>query len=339
MAVFSLSRHESPEPGVYPFDPAKHLRQVADLVSAVFADELDGEGRSALKEMQVVGRLSPILGGMLGATFLGDLVGGYVWIEGGQVLGNVTVQRVDIGGTRWRISNVAVAPEQRGRGIGRSLLLSSLSEIARQGGSWAILQVRVDNPSARHLYESLGFSPVCTDGVWKLPALPASRPGAALDGPLEPLPALDWRDRLDLAQAAQAPLAHWLGPIDQAHYEVGLLRWAGEAFGNWTSLHRVQRWGLHQGNILLGAIETRASGIGEAHRLRFSVRPEARGRLESLLVGQGLRSLAAAAPAPIIAEQSADHAEGVAALEAAGFRPQRVLLSMRRQIIPADALL
>ena len=61
--------------------------------------------------------------------------------------------------------------------------------------------------------------------------------------------------------------------------------------------------------------------------------------LKAPLVGQGLRALAAATPAPIIAEHSGDHVEGVAALEAAGFRPRRVLLSMRRPIVPADELL
>ena len=49
MAVFSLSRNESLEPRVYPFDPRKHMRQVADLVGAVFADEIDADGRSVLR--------------------------------------------------------------------------------------------------------------------------------------------------------------------------------------------------------------------------------------------------------------------------------------------------
>ncbi len=338
MTVFLLSRPESIEPGVYPFDPRKHLRQVADLVGAVFADEMDAEGRNMLREMQMVGWLSPVLGTLLTPAFLGDFVAGYVWIEGERVLGNVTLQRLDYGGTRWRISNVAVAPEHRGRGIARALMLSSLSEIAQQGGSWAVLQVRADNPSARHLYESLGFTGVCLDGIWKLTTLP-KMPTPEPRVPIRPLPARAWRDRFELAQACQTGLAHWAAPVEQFQHEVGILRWAGEAIGNLTGLYRVRRWGARANGLLEGSVETVAAATGEMHKLRFAVRPEARGRLEGALVSQGLRSLVGLPPAPVIAEHSGDHIEGVAALEAAGFRPRRVLLTMRRQIIPADTLL
>jgi hypothetical protein len=275
----------------------------------------------------------------MGSGFLGDFVGGFVWIEGERLLGNATLQRVDFGGTRWRISNVAVLPEYRGRGIARALMLSSLSEIAHQGGAWAILQVRVDNPPARRLYESLGFTEVCQEGIWKLASLPDRLPAPATDVPLQPLPPLAWRDRFELARAAQPQLTQWLAPIEASQYQVGLLHGLGEAIGNWTGLYCVQRWGVHEDGILMGAVETSASLMGDAHRLRLLVRPEAHGLLEGPLVGQGLRALATVTPAPVIAEHSGDHIKGVAALEAAGFRPRRVLLSMRRPIVPADVLL
>jgi GNAT superfamily N-acetyltransferase len=316
------------------------MRQVADLVGAVFADELDPNGRSMLQEMQSVGRFSTLLSGLMSASFLGDFVSGFVWIEGERVLGNVTLQRVDAVGVRWRISNVAVVPEHRGRGIARALMLSSLAAIAQHGGAWAVLQVRVDNPPARRLYESLGFTAVCQEGIWRLPKLPDRLAEPAADIPLVPLSPRAWRSRFELARAGQTPLAQWLAPIESDQYRVGLLRSWGEAIGNWTGLDQVQRWGVQENGLLSGLVETSANTLGGSpHRLRLLVLPEARGRLEKALVCQGLRTLARMPPAPVVAEHSGDHVEGVAALESAGFRPQRVLLTMRRPVMPADALL
>ncbi len=119
-----------------------------------------------------------------------------------------------------------------------------------------------------------------------------------------------------------------------------MTRLLGETLGRLTGLYRVERWGAQGEDQLLGAVETVADGIGRSYRLRFAVRPDAYGRLEQALVSQGLRSLANAAGygrEPVYAAHSGDHAAGVAALEAAGFRVQRMLLTMRRMITPADA--
>ncbi len=337
MAIFALHRRQSLEPGIYPFEPHRHLRQVAELVGEAFASELDAEGRSLLRELHMVGRLGPLLGGLLSSSILGEFVSGFVWIEGDRVLGNLTLQRLDWNGSRWRISNVAVAAAHRGRGIGRSLVLAGLSEIAQRGGSWAILQVRLDNMPARRLYESLGFTAVCQDGIWKLATRPSYMPAANV--PLQPLAALAWRPRFELAQAAQSNLATWIAPIAAEAYRVGLLQAAGEALGTWLGFQRVQRWGAFTNDRLMGIVEVWTTVFDDVYRLRLAVRPAARGRLEQALIAQGLRALTAQPPAPVVIEHSGDHVEAVAALEAFGFKPQRVLLTMRRPITPEDALL
>jgi hypothetical protein len=53
-------------------------------------------------------------------------------------------------------------------------------------------------------------------------------------------------------------------------------------------------------------------------------------------VARGLLSLAGRGRRPIVVQHSGDHAEGVAALAAAGFHVQRDLITMRRAITPAD---
>jgi hypothetical protein len=85
----------------------------------------------------------------------------------------------------------------------------------------------------------------------------------------------------------------------------------------------------------MGIVEARAGAIAP-HSLRFLVHPTARGDLEPMLVARGLRDLACAGGGPVSVEHAADHTEGVAALETAGFRPQRILVTMRRRIKPGD---
>lgn len=56
--------------------------------------------------------------------------------------------------------NLAVHPEQRGRGLGRTLLTEALAQARAQGAQVAWLEVRPSNGPARALYASFGFKEV-----------------------------------------------------------------------------------------------------------------------------------------------------------------------------------
>jgi ribosomal-protein-alanine N-acetyltransferase len=56
------------------------------------------------------------------------------------------------------INNLAIAPEERGRGAGTALLQRVLQEGERLGARRATLEVRASNLAALRLYERLGFS-------------------------------------------------------------------------------------------------------------------------------------------------------------------------------------
>lgn len=336
MAVYVFGRTDTVRDGPQPFDPGRHMRQVADLVGQVFADELDARGRNALRDMALAGRLSPYLGGVISQALFSDYVSGYVWVEQGRVIGNVSLQPVDQGGLRWRISNVAVASEHRGRGIAKALMAESLHEIARHGGSWALLQVRADNPVAHQLYLGLGFTDVCREGVWRLATAPDPLPMPDPAVPLEPLHTLTGAEWWELARAARTPLAQWAEPLDASRYRLGPAKVVGEWLARRIGFCRVERWAAWQGQRLMGAVESVANLAGGTDTLRFAVLPEARGTLEQGLVVRGLHALAGAAWRPVMVEHSGDHSEGVAALEAAGFRIQRDLVTMRRATTPAD---
>jgi ribosomal-protein-alanine N-acetyltransferase len=58
------------------------------------------------------------------------------------------------------VTNFAVHPEARQRGIGRQLLATLLEHYRRHGATRAALEVRVGNEAARRLYQELGFREV-----------------------------------------------------------------------------------------------------------------------------------------------------------------------------------
>ncbi|QDZ14930.1 tRNA (adenosine(37)-N6)-threonylcarbamoyltransferase complex transferase subunit TsaD [Humibacter ginsenosidimutans] len=64
------------------------------------------------------------------------------------------------GGADADIQTIAVAPVARRLGLGRALMHAMIDESSRRGAHEVFLEVRADNPSAQHLYESLGFEAI-----------------------------------------------------------------------------------------------------------------------------------------------------------------------------------
>ena len=78
----------------------------------------------------------------------------YVAEEDGRPLGGCGVWMIAGEGN---ITNVAIAPEARNRGIGTALLRHLMAEGDREGLTAYTLEVRVSNAAAIHVYEKLGF--------------------------------------------------------------------------------------------------------------------------------------------------------------------------------------
>ena len=153
--------HKQVEQGIRPFDIGRDLKPVAELIARAFANELDSRGTAALREMHIMGHMSGIIRLLNRSTGeFNDMFSGFVWLEEGRVVGNVTVQRAANHSERWQIANVAVAQKHRGRGIARQLLWRALDHIRSSGGRWAVLQVYENNNAARHLYINMGFENV-----------------------------------------------------------------------------------------------------------------------------------------------------------------------------------
>jgi ribosomal-protein-alanine N-acetyltransferase len=103
---------------------------------------------------------------------------------GGYVVTWIVVDQADI-------SNLAVAPDRRRRGLGRRLLEAAIAGVQGAGARTVFLEVRESNAAALHLYDSRGFAmigrrrryyrnPIEDALVLRLDLFGASTPSAAL---------------------------------------------------------------------------------------------------------------------------------------------------------------
>ncbi len=79
---------------------------------------------------------------------------------------------IPLGQGVYELSKMAIAPESRGRGLGRRLLLHAIAEARALGATSLFLGSSTKLPSAVHLYESVGFRHVPPDS---LPPSPYTR--------------------------------------------------------------------------------------------------------------------------------------------------------------------
>lgn len=254
-----LTRKEPPLPeavdpsftGVRPVNFKRDLAPLADLIELAFSESMDSSGRAAIREMRMLSRMGAGLGMF---SSVNDLISGispgYVWIEAGRLVGNVSVYPAALPRSSpptYIIANVATDPAFRGRGIARRLMQTALAAIQAEGARrWAvrraapattrrvaaILQVEAGNHAARHLYDSLGFTADAAFTHWRRSA------AARLPQPLDNPPYItrrrrgEWRAEYALAQRTRPALTPdrpgvvgWLRPLSVDLFRPDWSRW------------------------------------------------------------------------------------------------------------------
>lgn len=320
----------SPSSGMRRFELQRDLPQLADLIELAFQAELERTGNRIVSEMRQMARLWPLLW-LVGTAdpTLSPLMGGYVWIEDGQLVGNVTLSYETRHRGVWNIGNVAVHPAYRGQGIAGQLLEASLRDAQERGALWVILEVQRDNLAAQRLYRRLGFEVYDATAHLRLPArkrpvetvppslaLRTRRPG-------------DWRGLYGLFHSATPAAAQEIRPLNADDYRLGVLD---------RLIRRVQRllhirghfdWVLEQGGQIVALLRTTTYYARTTHSLHLTVRPSNRGSIEEGLLAAGLSNLSRFRGHHIVSTVSTSHREAQLAFDRAGFQTVRLLDQMR----------
>jgi len=268
----ATAARSSSRSGLRAVDPRRDLAGLADLIELAFADSLDPSGRRMAQEMRRFGRLGWI-GWLFGHLMLPPAAypQGYVWVEGGRVVGNASLLRVEGTAGRWVLANVAVHPQHRRRGIARSLLAACLELAARHWAQEIVLQVKARNEGARALYRQFGFVDQGTWVSWRKAAPSAAVASGGRSA--RPRRDEDWSSQWALAQRV-APLGFvWPHPLRASLFRPA--PWYGsEAWAHWT-------W--PSSGAPLATLSARVGGDGGT-QLYLLCEPEALGHAEAPLL-------------------------------------------------------
>ncbi len=313
--------------GLRPVNLRRDLAEIADLIEICFGPTLDSGGRSAIQEMRILSRSGPVLWLVSRLGHAVPFMQGFVWIEAGHVVGNVSITPAGFG-QGWVVANVAVHPAYRRRGIARQLVLAALQRIARRG-AFATLQVDADNDHARTLYESLGFRSERTFTRWRRSG--HLRPPEALPD-LPPIRRAARRDSAALYTLAQRVRPNlrgglgWLRPTEPAALRpsrLGGLRY-------FLSGRRTDIWMVpapdDQGGIDAAlCVDQRMGGLVMAFDLL--VERERRSELDGMLLNFLLRRFEGR-HVPVVTDHPADDDLTGSVLHDYFFRPERTLVHM-----------
>jgi ribosomal protein S18 acetylase RimI-like enzyme len=154
---------------VRPLNILRDLPRVADLIELCFADNMDGDGRSYVRQMRRASRDASFMRWASNAIESASMpLSGFVWEQDGRIIGNASLVPFRHKGKRvYLVANVATHPEHRRKGIARILTERAMQHARQRGGDELWLHVRADNPGAVQMYTDLGFVERARRTTWR----------------------------------------------------------------------------------------------------------------------------------------------------------------------------
>lgn len=319
--------------GIRPINLNTDLAGLADLMEHAFS--MDEAGRAVIRELRLLSKGGGLVGILSGLDrLLGNLQQGFVWLEDGQIVGNITISPATVPrefGKGVILSNVAVLPDFRRRGIAAALLEKALMACREQASQFAVLQVDALNDGARTLYRRFGFDEERLFTKW------GRRPGQPPPDPLIDMPKLwlrppdEWRAELALAELVRPNRRGgmgWLRPTGVRQVRIGCLRGLANSFiGTTVESYVIYRDEAARGRGGIVAAGRLHRAFGAMERIDLLVHPFESGRLEAPMLNYLIRRLEGRRS--ILIDHPADDLKAEAALRAYGFEPRQTLVHMR----------
>jgi ribosomal protein S18 acetylase RimI-like enzyme len=307
-------------------DLAHDLPGLADLLEVAFAPDLAQTGNAIVSEFRQLAQAGPFLS-LLTLLAPQAPILGIIWEEAGRIIGNVSLNRESKRHSLWTISNVAVHPDYRGRGIARQLMDTAIAEAGRRSARTLFLEARTDNGTAKRLYERCGF--VGADTVHEMSRdfgipVPVAMSGSLhlrrrRDSDAEPL--------FRLAQAATVPAVQQYRPPSPGEYHLSLLHPLVRFLDPILSLSQRSDWVIENSEVY-GMMRVTGQYDTARHQIGIAVHPDHRGTIERELLIAGLRRLQRFPSRTIAASASTSHPEAIDAYSGLGFATVRVLEQM-----------
>lgn len=169
MTSVPLPAHPSTAKHLRPLNILRDLPRVADLIELCFANSMDSEGKSYIRQLRRASRDASFMRWANHAfESISMPLSGFVWEQDGRIIGNASLVTFRHKGKRiCLIANVATHPDHRRKGIARALTEQAIQRAHQRGINELWLHVRADNPGAVQMYADLGFVECARRTTWR----------------------------------------------------------------------------------------------------------------------------------------------------------------------------
>jgi GNAT superfamily N-acetyltransferase len=306
--------------GPRPMVPSRDLGTVVELIKEGYAPWQSWKGKRALSALRILNRLGPLptLLARYNAAFR-EFCSAVVWVEEGQVIGLVAGHPIGPDPRYWIFKNLEVQKSHRRHGIARGLMQSIIEKARAEGAEKAIGMVRTNNAASLNLTASLGFIELVVTSDLRLPATESVTPTLLSEVALCRIKATEWRKVYELAQATTPASLQRFKPAWEEDFRLGrrqrLSRWLRSLlFGR-----QEHQLAVEEGERFVAALTVQASRFWGEHRLELMVHSSWRGRLEEMIITNGLAILGRYPQRPINVHLFSAHTEAMQVLERYGF--------------------